>query len=203
MTLHRVLIELKTLDKRIENGISNLNLVGLKKGDTFRQPMTEDDFTKKATADLESVEALIERRHALKRALILANATNTVEVNGKTLTIAEAIDYKTVITYKRAELKKLASLYADIMRQYNAAVESNESKLESFVLAMAGKESSKLTASELEQLTTTFNKTNKVEIVDPVGIKERLDSLKEEIDGFTCNIDAILSEANAVVTVEV
>lgn len=203
MTLHRVLSELKTLDNRIYDSINRLELAGLKKGDKFLLPVSEDEFTTKAKASLDSVEALIERRHTLKRALIMANATNTVEVNGKTLTIAEAIDYKSVIVYKKAEYQKLSKLYADVKKKYDDAVMENERKLETFILNMTGKESAKLSSTELEQLTATFNKTNKVEIVDPVGLKEKVDTLKDEIDTFTCDIDAILSEANAVVTVEV
>ena len=203
MTLHRALSELKTLDKRINNGVDNLNLVALKKGDKFTLPVTEDDFNSKAKGDLESVEALIERRHTLKKALIMANATNTVTVNGKTMTIAEAIDYKSVIEYKEREYRKLNRMYQDILGKFEVESRKNEEKLENFILSMTGKDSSKLSPTELENFTKTFNKTNEVKIVDPIGLKEKIDKLREEIDNFTSEIDAVLSEANATVTIEV
>ena len=81
--------------------------------------------------------------------------------------------------------------------------QKNEEKLENFILSMTGKDSSKLSPTELENFTKTFNKTNEVKIVDPVGLKEKLDKLREEIDNFASEIDAILSEANATVTIEV
>lgn len=203
MTLHRALSELKTLEKRINNGVDNLNVVAIKKGDKFSLPVSEEEFTKKAKADLESVEALIQRRHDLKKALIIANATNTVIVNGMEMTIAEAIDYKGVIEYKEKEYKKLNRLYQSALEKFEQENRNNEQKLEQFILNMTGKESTKLTPSELEGLTKMFNKTNEVKLVDPVGLKERVDALRMEIDTFTSDIDAILSEANATVTIEV
>lgn len=203
MTLHRALTELKTLEKRINNGVDNLNVVAIKKGDKFSLPVSEEEFTKKAKADLESVEALIQRRHDLKKALIIANATNTVTVNGMEMTIAEAIDYKGVIEYKEKEYKKLNRLYQTALEKFEQENRNNEQKLEQFILNMTGKESTKLTPSELEGLTKMFNKTNEVKLVDPVGLKERVDALRMEIDTFTSDIDAILSEANATVTIEV
>lgn len=203
MTLHRVLSELKTLEKRINGGIANLNVVGIKKGDKFMSATSEDEFTANAKADIESVEALIKRRHDLKRALIIANATHTVNIGELTMTIAEAIDYKGVIAYKEAEYNRLNRLYRDALSKYETEQRKNEDNLEKFILNMTGKESSKLESYELEAMTKMYNKTNEVKLVDPVNIKTKIDVLRKEIDDFSSEIDAVLSEANATVYVEV
>jgi hypothetical protein len=203
MTLHRVLSELKTLEKRINGGIANLNVVGIKKGDKFMSVTSEDEFTANAKADVESVEALIKRRHELKRALILANATNNVTIGDLTMTIAEAIDYKGVVEYKENEYNRLNRLYREALSKYETENRKNEENLEKFILNMTGKESSKLDSQELEAMTKMYNKTNEVKLIDPINIKTKIDALRKEIDDFTSEIDAVLSEANATVCVEV
>ena len=189
MTLHRVLSELKTLDKRINNGVAKLDVIGIKKGDKFLKPVSEDEFTSNAKADVESLEALIQRRYDLKRALILANATHTVIVNGMVMTIAEAIDYKAVISYKELEYKRLNRLYQEYLAKFENESRTNEEKLNNLILSATGKDSSK--------------ETNAIKAVDPINLKQKLETLRNEIDGFMTEVDAVLSEANATVTVEV
>lgn len=203
MTLHRVLSELKTLDKRINNGVAKLDVIGIKKGDKFLKPVSEDEFTSNAKADVESLEALIQRRYNLKRALILANATHTVIVNGMTMTIAEAIDYKAVISYKELEYKRLNCLYQEYLAKFENESRTNEEKLNNLILSATGKDSSKADASTVEALTKSYNETNAIKAVDPINLKQKLETLRNEIDGFMTEVDAVLSEANATVTVEV
>lgn len=203
MSLHRVLSELKMLDKRINGGIAKLDVIGIKKGDKFLKPMSEETFSKEANSDLESLETLIKRRYELKRALILANAENKVSINGMFITIAEAIDYKTVIEYKKKEYNRLHNLYSEALEKYERECKKNEDGLEKFILTLTGKDSSKLSSNELSSLTETYNKSNEIKMVDPLSLKNKLDKLKEEIDEFENEIDSVLSEANATFHVEI
>lgn len=203
MSLHRVLSELKMLDKRINGGIAKLDVIGIKKGDKFLKPMSEETFSKEANSDLESLETLIKRRYELKRALILANAENKVSINGMFITIAEAIDYKSVIEYKKKEYNRLRNLYSEALEKYERECKKNEDGLEKFILTLTGKDSSKISSDELSSLTATYNKSNEIKIVDPLSLKNKLDKLKEEIDEFENEIDSVLSEANATFQVEI
>lgn len=203
MSLHRVLSELKMLDKRINGGIAKLDVIGIKKGDKFLKPMSEETFSKEANSDLESLETLIKRRYELKRALILANAENKVSINGMFITIAEAIDYKSVIEYKKKEYNRLRNLYSEALEKYERECKKNEDGLEKFILTLTGKDSSKLSSDELSSLTEAYNKSNEIKMVDPLSLKNKLDKLKEEIDEFENEIDSVLSEANATFQVEI
>ena len=165
--------------------------------------VSEEEFTNNAKSEVESVEALIQRRFDLKRALIMANATNKVVIAGKEMTIAEAIDYKTVNTYKETEYKRLNRLYQEALGKFETESRKNEEKLEQLILNATGKETSKADAATVEALTKSFNETNGIKFVDPIGLKQKLDSLREEIDSFQSEVDAVLSEANATVVVEV
>ena len=63
MTLHRILSELKTLDKRIESGILEMDPVAVMKGSklvtTYK---TESEFVENAKSSVQSVEDLIKRK---------------------------------------------------------------------------------------------------------------------------------------------
>lgn len=119
------------------------------------------------------------------------------------MTIAEAIDYKAVISYKELEYKRLNRLYQEYLAKFENESRTNEEKLNNLILSATGKDSSKADASTVEALTKSYNETNAIKAVDPINLKQKLETLRNEIDGFMTEVDAVLSEANATVTVEV
>ena len=69
----------------------------------------------RAKADYQSIEALIKRRNAIKSAIVVSNATTKIEVAGVKMTVAEAIERKTSISYDIQLLDKLKEVYADLV----------------------------------------------------------------------------------------
>ena len=201
MSLHRVLSELKTLDKRIDDSLMKLDVIAIKKGKEFLTPHNEEDFSNTAKSDMESVEALINRRFELKRALILANSSTFVEINGNKMTIAEAIDYKNVIDYKRKEYRRLKSLFSAANSKFETVNSENEDLLKKLLISSTSND--KQNTEAIRTLTETFNKSNKVSFVDPINIQAKMKSLENEINEFDTQIDSLLSEANAITQVEV
>lgn len=206
MTLHRVLAELKTLDKRITSAIGNLDVITTKKGDKIDAKVTDEQFEKTAKADYDSVLGLIKRRYELKRALIRANATTMVKIEGfEPMTITEALDYKQVLEYEQATLSKLRTLQATATRKYDNAVAVNESRINELVQSIVGKNSDNNTdtAALIKSVTTNYNNQNGITMVDPINIAQKIKALEEKIDKFNTSIDATLSEVNALTVVEV
>ena len=80
MTVARALVELKTLDKRITKGVSELELVKVRRKD---DKWDVQDFSRKAQIQLQSTLDLIDRRDLLKRKVIQSNATTKVTIAGK------------------------------------------------------------------------------------------------------------------------
>ena len=103
ISVARALVELKTLDNRINKMISSTTWVTYKTKN-INYGFTEEDFKKKTQAEHQSLNDLIKRRNAIKNAIVLSNATTNVQVAGQTMTVAQAIEYKQTITYKRALL---------------------------------------------------------------------------------------------------
>lgn len=204
MSLHRVLSELKLIDKKINDKISSLELITVKKGDKLLRNINEEEFIKNAKSSYASVEALIERRYNLKNALIIANANNHVSINGRTLTIAEAIDYKNITEYKKNLLKVLKDQYSRAIRNYENEDLKNNNALEELIKTAVGNKNDNSESDALiKAMTDGYMSRNTLSYVDPISIKNQIDKLQSEIDEFDSEIDSVLSEANARVTVEV
>lgn len=204
MSLHRVLSELKLIDKKINDKISSLELITVKKGDKLLRNINEEEFIKNAKSSYESVEALIERRCNLKNALIIANANNCVSINGRTLTIAEAIDYKNITEYKKNLLKVLKDQYSRAIRNYENEDLKNNNALEELIKTAVGNKNDNSESDALiKAMTDGYMSRNTLSYVDPISIKNQIDKLQSEIDEFDSEIDSVLSEANARVTVEI
>lgn len=204
MSLHRVLSELKLIDKKINDKISSLELITVKKGDKLLKNINEEEFINNAKSSYESVEALIERRCNLKNALIIANANNYVSINGRTLSIAEAIDYKNITEYKKNLLKVLKDQYSRAIRNYENEDLKNNNALEELIKTAVGNKNDNSESDALiKAMTDGYMSRNTLSYVDPISIKNQIDKLQSEIDEFDSEIDSVLSEANARVTVEV
>ncbi|MED1917335.1 hypothetical protein P4V64_18615, partial [Bacillus thuringiensis] len=87
---------------------------------------------------------------------------------------------------------------------YNHAVTQVESKneevqlrLEKLLEANFGKDS-KVKDTEMEAISKPFKEQNEAKLVDPLKLKEKMDTLSKEIDEFECEVDFILSESNTI-----
>ena len=97
MTIHRALVELKTIDKRIGKAIGEANFCMSAKMNAKKllgQPTEE--FTAKAVSAYDKISELIHRRNAIKMAIPVSNATTKIQVGDKTMTVAEAIVMKQI-----------------------------------------------------------------------------------------------------------
>ena len=81
MTIHRALVELKTIDKRIGQAIGEANFCMSAKMNAKKllgQPTEE--FTAKAVSAYAKISDLIHRRNAIKMAIPVSNATTTITI---------------------------------------------------------------------------------------------------------------------------
>ena len=96
MTVHRAMVELKTIDKRIAKEIDNASFCTSAKVNTkklFGQPAEE--FYRQAQSGFDSITGLINRAAAIKAAIPVSNAKTKIKVNEQEMTVAEAISQRT------------------------------------------------------------------------------------------------------------
>ena len=205
MNIHKALVELKTLESRINKGISGISfVVANKHANTKIAGMSIAEFCNGVKDDYASVTALIKRRDAIKRAVVLSNAVTKVTIGGVEYTVAEAIDMKNHgVEFLRCLLDKMSSMYKLAQRQcdmHNASLLDNANK---HVTSMFGVTDLKNAGEEIEAERKHYIDANTYELVDPIKVKDEMEALEKRINEFLSDVDAALSVSNATNTIEV
>jgi hypothetical protein len=199
MSITQALAELKLLDKRINKALDNVTWADIK---TKSYPVDVEKFGKTVRAEYQSFNDLVKRRDTIKRAVVKTNAATRVKIGTWEGTVAEAIEYKTSISYKKRLLDVMRTQLVDAMRNFKEQQESVDGRLEKLLHSELGKDV-KTSPETITALTNSFRENNKVELVDPLGLSERTKELEEEIENFETNVDWVLSETNGKTMIEV
>lgn len=209
MTIHRALAELKTMDDRIEKAIDSVTYVMAVKHSAEKingVPVAE--FKENIKSGYQKVQSLMARRDAMKRAVVLSNATTKVTVAGKEMSVAEAIECKSHgMEYKKYLRNKLVSQQRTAQANLDAnSGEALEKKAEQYVLSVISaqpKDSKMSVDSEaMKALRKTYIENNTYDLIDPIGVTKVMENLLDEINEFETEVDAALSVSNAVTVIE-
>ena len=206
MTIHKALSELKLLDARINDKTEALEVVVANKHSNSKiHGVSVDEFCKNAKEAYQSLRTLINRRNAIKRAVTKSNAITTVQIGGKTYTVAEAIDMKGVgIGYLGAIIGRLNSQYATASRRADAENSDRlNDRADEYIKTLYGNSDLKNMGDEIRKQRDAFVAAQTVEIVDPISASAEANKLQKEVDEFFSDVDSALSVSNALTTVEV
>lgn len=206
MSIHQALVELKTLDKRIESAIQEGDWVVANKHSNGKiSGIDLKDFVENVKSRHQKVTSLIARTEAIKRAVVNSNAVTKVTIAGKEYTVAEAIDMKNHgIERLRVFVRRLNH---DYTMAKVAADRANGAELErradDYVRTMIGNTDVKGMTEEVKRLRDEFIKAQTMELVDPIGVLKQIEMLNEQINAFEVNVDSALSVSNALTAIEV
>lgn len=206
MNVHKALCELKTLDARIKKAIEGCVYVFANKhSNTKVSGLSVSDYCAEIKAAYQSATDLIARRDAIKRAVVLSNATTKVTVGGKEYTIAEAIEMKNHgVPTKQTLLNKLRN---DSIRARREADNNNgdmlEMRADEYIKNLYANADMKNLSDEVKKMRADFMASQVMEIVDPIGIAAEIERLEKEINAFAVEIDAALSVSNALTEITV
>jgi hypothetical protein len=200
MSITQALPELKLLEKRIDK-ISD-SIAEWCKVSHNGAPVDKDKHKKEAEAQLQSYTALLLRRETIKRAIILSNAKTKVKIGQFEGTVAEAIEYKSSVRFKRNLLESMKECLQAKREEYERKKAEVEGRLERLLQSELGKDV-KTNPETITALTTSFRENNKVELLDPLDLSAKVAELEETLDSFETNVDWVLSEANATTFIEV
>ncbi len=203
MTIHRALTELKNLNDRIGTATNSAIYVRAnKKSNTKIDGSSLEDFEKSIVGSYDKVVGLINRRNAIKSAIVDNNSKVEVEIAGKKMTVAEAIERKASIHFDGNLVNSMKSIFYREITKMNRENEELPKKLESYLAVTLGsKDQHKLT--DVEQHTASFMERNTYGLIDPLGMKSKIEQLEEEINSFTIEVDSVLSESNAMNFIEI
>lgn len=207
MTIHRALAELKLIDSRIEKQISLIEPSGLMQiGKLVNNLHTKDDFEKETAAKLQSATDLIERKNKIKSAIVEANGKTMVMIGENKMTIADAINFKTVILVKKNLINTLTKKHKSVVAKFNTENERiNNIALENakIMLGKQGDDRVKPNDEDVASIIDPFVKRNEFHLVDPLKVDILIEKLQTEVDDFEVEVDAVLSEINAITKIEI
>jgi len=206
MTIHKALAELKFIGDRINNSIISSTFIKANKHSNEKiNGVSVDEFRKQIQGNWDKSNDLIKRRNAIKRNVVLSNAKTVVKVGNDEFTVAEAIEMKnTGMQYKKELLNQLNRQYIDAIRVTEKENgETLQQKAENYVIGMYGSKDGKINTEEVENVKKQFIINNTFELVDPIKVREKIDSLEKEISEFDAEIDSCLSVSNSLTEITI
>lgn len=204
MTVHKALAELKTLDDRINSEITGSIFVKANRHNNMKIfGKSVENFRADTTSSLQSVMALIERRNAMKRAVVLSNAVTKVEIGGVEYTVAEAIEMNNHGMENWIDFRDfLRDQYSSVKRMVES---ENGEKLanacENYIQTMFGSKD-KINNPDIETARKMYMDSHSYDVVTGFNIEEIISVITKKIDDFKAEIDSALSVSNALTIIE-
>ena len=209
ITVHKALAELKTMDDRINKAIqSTTYILAVKHSAEKINGVKVSDFKDQMRSGYQKVTDLIKRRDAMKRAVVLSNATTKIKIGDKEMTVAEAIEAKNHgMEFKTSLLYQMNCAYVAAQNELaRSGGEALEKKAEQYVLAViaAQPKDSKMSVDSdaMKVLRQTYIDNNTYDLIDPLDVARVMETLDAEINEFNAEVDAALSCSNALTVIE-
>lgn len=206
MTVHKALAELKLLDGRIEKAIAEgVYCVANKHSNDKIGGVPLDDYIKIMQGGYDKATDLINRRKAIKRAVVLSNAVTKVSVSGNEYTIAEAIEMKNHgVEFEKLLMNTMNTQYRNAQMQIKQENGKDlEQRAEQYVTAIYGQKEGKTNTADIEKVKKDFIESNTYVLVDPLHVLDKIEDLEKKINDFMAEVDSALSVSNALTEITI
>ena len=206
MTIHKALAELKILESRIMKTVGDgTYCVANKHSNEKINGVSVEEYKKVMQGAYDKAVDLVTRYKAIKKAVTLSNAKTVVKIGEEEYTVAEAIWMKNHgVEFDELLLNELREQYnkaqAKILKQNGNDLEQ---RAEQYVVGIYGSKEGKTNTDDFEKTKQDFIISQTFELVDPIGILEKIEVLEEKISTFKAEVDAALSTSNALTVIEV
>jgi len=202
MSITRGLTELKRLNSRIEHAISQGKYVATTQGaNKFKKILGSSDsleaMTAKIQASFDAVDSLIENRQAIKSAIVISNAQTFVTLMGCSMTVAEAIELKSTVAYRKLYLGTLQRQFIAASTSVDKANSQLDVTIDTLLTTVYGADKSKATPEAFQAVAGPQREQKQCEVFDPRKIELKIERLTEEISVIEAELDIVLSEQNA------
>ena len=199
MTIHKALSELKILDGRIKKEIQSGSYCAANKHSNEKiNGIPIEDFRKTVQGTYDKATDLINRRKAIKKAIVLSNAKTTVKIADTEYTVAEAIEMKNHgIEFETMLINVMDMQYKQAQAEVNRQNGDDlEKRADQYVTAIYGQKEGKTNSADIEKVRKDFLEANSFEIIDPINVPEKLEALRKEVVSFMAEVDSALSVSN-------
>lgn len=206
MTVHKALAELKLLDSRIEKAIAEgVYCVANKNSNDKIGGIPLGDYIKIMQGGYDKATDLINRRKAIKRAVVLSNAVTKVSVAGNEYTVAEAIEMKNHgVEFDKLLMNTMNIQYCNAQMQIEQEDGKDlEQRAEQYVTAIYGQKEGKTNTADIEKVKKDFIESNTYVLVDPLCVLDKIEDLEKKINDFMAEVDSALSVSNALTEITI
>lgn len=221
ISVTRALVLLKACSAQL-NELSNigndnnkvLGTVYLQQGRT--QPRVYGAAISTELADAEAVRSfnqvddIIRNYTALKSRIVESNARTSVEVNGVTMTVAQAIELKNTLPAKRAFLQALKNTMSNANNTATKLNANIDKRVDEFRVSIAatlvqanpGADTSTEANRQADAYRETLLNEGEIKVIDPAGTAATIEALSKEIEFILTELDPLLTEVNSRTMIE-
>lgn len=215
MLVTQALDERDLLVKKIVDKIKKASFVDTIKPNeekVYAKRICKEDYAKEAEAAYQQIVDLIERFQKIDAAIVASNAATEIETSYGRFTVASAISLRSRLrgfgTYEE-EADFEGSLRDKMQQEYNERVRFCDLKnsqlqntAESMRLSILGKDSKTKDDKPLG-VVDAYVKENTTELVDPLDIKKKIESLEEKSSTLLKELDTQIKVSNATTLIEI
>ena len=214
MLVTKALDERALLKKRISDAISKAKLVSTKRPNDTKvsSGVSVNDFETEAKAQLQRIMDLIVRYERLDSAILIANATEEIEVAGKKMTRASAINLRKSLVnrsirslsdtdFRGMLISRMTDNLCDAKEHIARTQSVADKQREVMTSNISSNEKKELTTDALQGIDTYCENLVSV-LVDPVNVEDKLGELTAERDELISNLESAIKISNATTYVE-
>lgn len=215
MLVTQALDERDLLVKKISDKIDKASFVDTIKPNedkVYSKRIGKDEYAKEAESAYQQIVDLIERFQKIDVAIVASNAETEITTSYGKFTVAGAISLRSRLrglgTYDgEADFEEI--LKSKMQDEYNERVRTCDLKnsqlqntAESMRLSILGKDSKTKDDKPLG-VVDAYVKENTTELVDPLDIKKKIESLEEKNNTLLKELDTQIKVSNATTLIEI
>ena len=212
MIVTQALDERDLLKKKIRDAIAKCDFVAVQKpgDDVIAQDKQKvADYEAEVKASFQSIRDMMDRYTRLDAAILLANATTKIEVAGKTMTRAAAINLRKMMKgqgladtdFTDAMIRKMTTDLDRARLKIARSQEVADRQREVMSTSLVSSDKKVLREDNLKSITAYCDNLV-LKLVDPIDIEKTIADMQEKWDNLSTNLESAIRISNATTYVE-
>lgn len=212
MIVTQALDERDLLKKKIHDAIKKCDFVAVQKpgDDVIAQDKQKvADYEAEVKASFQSIRDMMDRYTRLDAAILLANATTKIEVAGKTMTRAAAINLRKMMKgqgladtdFTDAMIRKMTTDLDRARLKIARSQEVADRQREVMSNSLVSSDKKVLSEDNLKSITAYCDNLV-LKLVNPIDIEKAIADMQEKWDNLTTNLESAIRISNATTYVE-
>lgn len=215
MLVTQALDERDLLVKKISDKIDKASFVDTIKPNedkVYSKRIGKDEYAKEAESAYQQIVDLIERFQKIDAAIVASNAETEITTSYGKFTVAGAISLRSRLRglgtydgeadFERILKSKMQDEYNERVRTCDLKNSQLQNTAESMRLSILGKDSKTKDDKPLG-VVEAYVKENTTELVDPLDIKKKIESLEEKNNTLLKELDTQIKVSNATTLIEI